>query len=505
MNTNVQKLFDSLNQNQSKVIYSSAKQLLCLAGAGTGKTHTLVSKILYLTEILKLHPSNILALTFTNSAGKEMEARYVLYASNPDSRPFFGTFHSFCYNILCSDISICKKLGYSNVPQIINEVTEKTYITKAQMLSGVTLPAKCCSITYTPSNRDKFKYTVFQNALNKLLIQDNKITFDRLCYNVSQLFIDKDPLVIKYFQKYTFICVDEFQDTDPIQWKFVQTFLKRSSILLCGDIRQALYSFRGADSSILKSIVKDKSWEIIKLENNYRSTIEICRYANNWVKHYNDDIPDIELKSIKHGPDVQFIKISQFNEILSNINFADFKSSAIICRTNQEVYKLCKQLDSCNISYYTKSKSQFNNLIAAALDESFKREYLINKLPEIEKASLLRKLYMDSNYDPLIELSQKYPDTIRQIYELQDSDNFGQLRMLFELKELTFDDLDYSNNLDRSLYVGTIHSVKGLEFDCVYVYGVNSTTFKIQSNEDMMNLYYVACTRAKTSLIVIEA
>ena len=495
---------DGLNPEQQQAVMTTEGPLLVLSGAGTGKTYTVISKILYSIESLNINPSDILALTFTNAAGKEMEARYKA-SSTQVASPYFGTFHSFCYKLLRENLAICKKLGYDDVPEVINDFQERTIHTKAQMLTNVGLRKAAYHITYQPTKAEKFEFDVFHKTVDKLLRENNKITFDRLCYWVCDLFTQNDPLIAEYLSKYKYVYVDEFQDTDKLQWKFVQSFLNHSTVIVVGDVRQCLYSFRGADSSIIKSLLKDDEWTTIKLEQNYRSTKIICDYANNFVKKYNDDVENIELVASREGPTLRHTTCKKFLDNIASIKNDDVHTTAIICRTNAEIKYITEALNFAKIPYRTKESKHFGALAVCSFDTDFRRSYLLNLLPEAEKAETLRKMYLDKNYDPLFELELRFNDLMDRINSFEEYPEYDIIRQLYELGELNLSDLSDSMLMQTSndLYVGTIHSVKGLEFDSVYVYGVNSRSFDVMKNEDMMNLYYVACTRAKTLLTII--
>ena len=341
--------------------------------------------------------------------------------------------------------------------------------------------------------------------MDKLLRQQNKITFDRLCYRVCELFRNDDARIQKYLDQYSYVYVDEFQDTDPLQWEFVQSFIKKSSVILVGDIRQAIYQFRGSDSSIIKSILSDTSWTIIKLETNYRSTPQICNYANSLLSMYSDNTEKLILKSVcKDGPQIQFISKLKFE---SNIDeyLASPSSCAIIARTNSEVEHLSRILTLHNIQYSTKHKLKNKYIAGCALDETYRQEVLISLLRESDKSNLLRNLYLNNKFDIDSYLHSKFPNIFEEILNIEECDEFWQLKLLYDAGELNLYDISDSdlNISESNLYIGTIHSVKGLEFDKVIVYGVNSESFKVVSSEELMNLFYVACTRPKLDLLIV--
>lgn len=505
MNTTISNLLDNLNNQQKEVVYSKGRRLLCLAGAGTGKTHTIICKMLYNTEILKLDPRKILAVTFTNAAGKEMESRFLKYSSSEVS-PTFGTFHSFCYKVLSESKEVREKLGYSSIPEIISDLEEKTFESTAKILTNVKLPKYAYKITYQPKSSEVFEYKIFQKMMDRLLKQSNKITFDRLCYRICDLFKSLDSSVKKFKDQYSYVYVDEFQDTDPLQWEFVQSFLPTCSVILVGDVRQAIYQFRGSDSSIIKKISADSDWEVIKLENNYRSTNTICQYANEFTRNYKDDLPELNL--ISNREEDFDISYPNENEFINNpFKYIDYKNScAIISRTNAEVKELSEIFTSKDIKFRTKNRLKFNYIAACALDFNYRISTLINLLPEEVKSKIIRKQYLDKNFDPYPTLCNHLPDIVAQIEEVYEFDEFGQIQMLYDSGDISIYDLvdsSYQDNL--GLYIGTIHSVKGLEFDQVIVYGVNSKSFNVMSSEEMMNLYYVACTRPKYKLTIVKS
>lgn len=406
----------TLDAQQAEVVTADDARILCLAGAGTGKTQTLISKILHLVDS-GIKPRNILALTFTRAASMEFQTRYKIELGRDSDTLMFSTFHGFCYQLIQTYDAIREKLGYTAIPEVLTDAQDVEYKKRAQKQSRVKLPLKYVTRRYTPTRRQEFEYQVALRTYDKLLVADNVISFDKMCYDVCKLFVDKDPCVAWLASKYTHIFVDEFQDTDCLQWNFVKSFENASLIYVCGDVRQAIYGFRGADSSIIKALAADDNWATYKLETNYRSTIEICEYANKFLNHYHDDLPKLELKSSRHGPTLRHTTTADFESNVNVLAADTSRSKAIVFRTNEEV-------------------DTFGDLL-------FRRgipfEVNIEELPS------------DSDY----------------------------------------------------LYIGTIHSVKGLEFDSVYVGGVNSKHFNVLRDEETMNLYYVACTRAKNLLTII--
>lgn len=492
------------NEDQEKVINSNSKNIICMAGAGTGKTHTLISRICNLVNNRNADPRSMLVLTFTRAAAGEFESRYNLLSDNLN-KPFFGTFHSFCYNLLVFDNDVMTSLGYKKVPSIIEQSYEDQLKQEALELSGAKLKKECLKINYNPSASEKLQFKVYEKTFNKLLKTKNLITYDLLCKSVCDLFINKDTSITKYLYKYKYIFVDEFQDTNQIQWDFVKSFDGICKIMLVGDIRQSIYSFCGADSSIMKSIINSDEFETLKLQTNYRSTKQICNFANEFLSTYNDDFEEIQLISEKDGPYVEEISMMSFKENIEFICAPNNKSLAILARTNKEVDDIKKYLKSRYIPFEQKKNRKNTSVYMAAIDEKYMLPYLNSQLTTQQVSHLLKQKHIEGDsFNELKYLQSLLPDHMKLIREVRNSSNFGELQMMYFNGEIRIEDIEADINVKRSnIYVGTIHSVKGLEFDEVYVTGVDSSRFKLISEENK-NLYYVACTRPKERLIIVR-
>ena len=335
-----------LNEEQQAVVDSAASKILVLAGAGTGKTHCMLERINHLIDT-GVSATSMLVLTFTNAAALEMKTRFmnnqVKFRSIP---PEFRTFHAFCYNLLGQDKAILRELGYTSLPSIItDEELEKIHKELILQLK-LHLSLKKLTSGSALNRQDKYELTIFNKAKDKTLKQKNLITFDLMCSQVCKLFEADSPLVKTYKDRYKYIFVDEFQDTDPIQWNFVRSFIPESNIYVVGDTLQAIYSFRHADSTIIKDLARMVYWKCYKLSRNYRSTKQICDYANSYSKFEESSVA---LVSDKEGPAVTektylydaFDKPNapQLNQIKEWLKTFE-GSSAILCRTNMEIAKL---------------------------------------------------------------------------------------------------------------------------------------------------------------------
>jgi len=538
-----------LNEEQKAVVDSTDSKILVLAGAGTGKTHCMLERINHLIDN-GASAASMLVLTFTNAAALEMKTRFmntqVKFRSIP---PEFRTFHAFCYNLLSQDKAILRELGYTSLPSIItgDELDKlhkelilqlKLHLSLKKLTSGSAL-----------SRQDKYELTIFNKAKDKTLKQKNLITFDLLCSQVCKLFEADSPLVKTYKDRYKYIFVDEFQDTDPIQWNFVRSFIPDSNIYVVGDALQAIYSFRRADSTIIKNLAHMVYWKCYKLSRNYRSTKQICDYANSYSK---SEEYSVALVSDREGPAVtektylhdafdtpNSPQLNQIKEWLKTFE----GSSAILCRTNMEIAKLQAWLDSENISYSTKQKPcDTLSVLNSIMDNEYLKNWLAtflsaeeyttfiksDKIHQVEdggysceafikdfagSSSVLkesaqkvfecREMLANPNYDArlkFINLSEKLHIPVPRHHSISNMETNKEIVDSFITLYMNVDSTDSSDSTD--LYVGTIHSVKGLEYDNVIVLNANGYSFPIYRG-DNLNLFYVAVTRAKTNLYVM--
>lgn len=519
-----------INKNQQIAINSNSKRILCLAGAGTGKTFTLIHRIMRLIDD-GVSPSSILVLTFTEAAAFEMKSRF----TDKENSPLFCTFHSFCYSMICNDRNIRNELGYNQntPPTIISEIEYKEIVKSQKLKFNIKLSFKKFEIGNNLTQKDELERRILKNAVKNELCKKNVITFDIICNSVADLFTSNCKETQQYKDKYLYVFVDEFQDTDKNQFQFVSSF-SESNLFCVGDVYQCLYTFRGACPDIIKSIADNRDWLTIKLFENYRSLSMICKYANNINKLYRNEPSNysIELKSKQEGGTVSSLIDLNLDEVLSTFFEQKLQgSSAILARTNSEVNLIKNRLDALNISYTSKPSSTYiQDIIQSYLSNSYFVSYLASKLNQEDYGIYLKHKLVCKNIElkDFIEMFNYYSfenyllvvDSIKSTLCTKKS-NMSKLISLLNLFRIEEKDLskfnisteqtmlssiiDYSNSCNYSfdLYVGTIHSVKGLEFDNVLVTGVNGKSFKL-TDEDNINCFYVACTRAKTNLYVMD-
>lgn len=527
------------NSEQESAIECKDSKILCLAGAGTGKTASMIHRIIRIVNDGG-EPSSILCLTFTNAAAFEMKERYK-NLMNDNAIPEFRTFHSFCYHLLSIDVNVRRKLGYSDIPSIASDGDIKLMKSKSRLACGTKISDSKLMSNKSLSISESFERDVFWKYYNKLLRRSGLITFDILCYDVCKLFVDDDSCIRRYKSKYKYIFVDEFQDTDPKQYEFVSSF-KDSDMFVVGDALQNIYSFRGSDSSIIKGLSVDENWTTIKLFQNYRSTKDICDFANSASK-YADNSYRIEIQSKRNGEDVTVKYMSEptyecpvdcdsFKYIVDKINECQ-GTSAVLCRTNSEVDFIVDKLKEKGLNCKTSNKNSDNiHILKSVLDNDYMINWLSTFLNAEEYANFTRLscIFQDeksttdiflNNFGNVFKVKPKL-ESILSIRKILRSDRLkvqkcadilSTLDMPLNIdinidvntaKEFITNLIEYTSDMLQSyLYVGTIHSSKGLEYDNVILVNVDTKLFKL-SNEENLNLYYVGITRARNKLYILK-
>lgn len=529
------------NEQQLEAINSDDRTILCLAGAGAGKSFTLVNRIARLVNRGE-DPKSILALTFTNAAAFEMGEKYKKLCTSAANKgqPEFRTFHGFCYSLLIKDKNVRERLGYSKVPEICDDNKIKKLKSEAKLMTNCKLTEAKIEEQVPLTKQEKFSLDTYKKALKKLIKDNNVITFDMLCYNVCELFEKDDECVSRYKKRYKYIFVDEFQDTDRRQLKFIASFSDQTSVFCVGDALQCIYQFRGTSNEYIKAFSADPNWKVIRLFKNYRSTRQICEFANRISKSYADPNYRIEMEGQRDGDDVQVIPGSRtsFNtpvdeghlrSLIINLKKND-RESAILCRTNKEVNYICDELTREGIQFSRSNKStDVLDILNSSLDNQYMLEWLSTFLDGKEYSDYIRLAAQQENPDIRWFLSTygnhtKVNETGKKIIEIRKimqepisaNDKFNKVTKLLKIKSrCEFNkDVEYTNRQlvesirdqiedqeENKIYVGTIHSSKGLEYDTVYLMGVDDKMFEL-GTEEMNNLYYVGVTRAKNHLVV---
>jgi DNA helicase-2/ATP-dependent DNA helicase PcrA len=375
---------DSLNEPQRQGVINTEGPTMIIAGAGSGKTRVLTYRIAYLIQEKNVDPFNILALTFTNKASKEMRDRIEKVVGTEARNLWMGTFHSIFARILRAEAS---KIGFQNnftiydtddskslIKNILKEqkLDEKVY--KPGMVLSRISSAKNRLISWKEYNQNPMIRAEDESAakphmgkIYKTYVQrcfkSDAMDFDDLLFNTNVLFREHPDVLNKYQQRFRYVLVDEFQDTNFSQYLITKKLAAvRRNICVVGDDAQSIYAFRGADIQNILNFEKDFSdLQVFKLEQNYRSTKNIIGAANSIIgknkaqlkKHIwtaNADGNPVEvIKATSDQEEGRLVAYSIFEEKNNNhLRFSDF---AILYRTNSQSRAMEEALRKRNIKY----------------------------------------------------------------------------------------------------------------------------------------------------------
>ena len=369
----MQNLLENLNNEQKNAVLTTKGPLLILAGAGSGKTKVLTTRIAYMIQ-QGVKPYNILAVTFTNKAAKEMKERIgKIIGEDKVKSMWVGTFHGICGRILRENIdqyntSSGKNLDRnftiydeSDSKQIITRVIKKLNLDEKlypyKLVKSIISNAKNKmqdATTFSTHARD-FKsqriasiYEEYEKALNN----NNAIDFDDMLLLTVKLLEQNEQVRKKYYDRFQHIMVDEYQDTNLAQYQLVNMLYTNNekvipderSLCVVGDIDQSIYSWRGADFTIIMNFQNDyKNTKLIKLEQNYRSTEYILNAANAVIENNNERVEKVLYSNKGKGEKLNYYlandESDEANYIVRNIrnNYKDnYGNVAILYRTNNQ-------------------------------------------------------------------------------------------------------------------------------------------------------------------------
>ena len=594
---------DNLNDKQKEAVLYNDGPLLIIAGAGAGKSKTLTTKIAYLIEEKYATPYNVLAITFTNKAAKEMKDRLYAMLGDVAKKIQVSTFHIFGlkllrenfellgydrnFVIMDSDDSltvvkkIIKDLGYD--PKVYNPkaIRNKISSCKNEMISAKAYER------YAVSDYEQVIHKIYEKYEDKLY-QNNSVDFDDLLLLPIKLFKENPDVLERYQDLYQYILIDEYQDTNQAQYILTKLISEKNRRITCvGDDSQSIYSFRGANYKNILNFEKDyPDAKTILLEQNYRSTSTILDAANQVIKN-NSQRKDKKLwtdrgtgekikyyRAYNERDEAQYV-IRKIKELVNK--GTEYKDIAILYRTNAQSRVVEEEMLKENLpyrvigSFYFYSRKEIKDLIAylrlihnskdnisllrvintpkrgiglktienltsKADEEGISIYDAINSGKELEFKNTIEKLKIVAEDLTLTELIDKVLDasgmkkeleseqSLESEVRLENLEEFKSITKAFEEKEglisledflleisLISDVEEYKDDPNR-ISLMTVHSVKGLEFDNVFVIGMEEGIFPHMNSlmenmalEEERRLCYVAITRAKDNLHLVNA
>lgn len=606
-------IYDSLNDEQKKGVYTTDGPVLILAGAGSGKTRVITHRIAYLIQEKGVNPWNVMAITFTNKAAGEMRERVDDIVGFGSESIWVSTFHSSCVKILRRYID---RLGYDNnftiydtddQKTVIKEIFKKLKIDPKNMKERAVLSA-ISSAKNEMIGPERYRREAGDNyglkrigdvydEYQKQLKSNNALDFDDLLVLTVKLFQENEDVLEYYQDRFRYIMVDEYQDTNTVQFKFVSLLARKyRNLCVVGDDDQSIYKFRGANiANILDFEDMFKDTTVIKLEQNYRSYGNILNAANEVIKNNSTRKAKRLWTEKEDGEKINFIQydnafeeadgIAKDIERLVDEGTYKYNNCACLYRTNAQSRLLEEKLIARSIPYklfggvnfyqrkeikdilaYLKTIDNGRDDVAVkriinvpkrgigltSIDKIqayasenglsfFDALVDVENIPGLGRAAgkineftnFIRVLRSKIEYYSLEELFQDIVDGTKYIENLKEENTEESLGRIENIDELFSKLADYESKAETPTLSGfledvalvadidsyegdndyvvlmTIHSSKGLEFENVYLSGMEDGLFPsymtITSDdpteiEEERRLCYVAITRAMERL-----
>ena len=372
-------IYDTLNAEQREAVFHTEGPLLILAGAGSGKTRVLTHRIAYLIEEKGINPWNILAITFTNKAAGEMRERVDDIVGFGSESIWVSTFHSTCVRILRRHID---RLGYDNNFTIYDSDDQKTLMKDVCKLLQIdtktyrerTILSAISSAKDEMITPEEYELNAYGDFSKKTIAEaykeyerqlkaNNALDFDDLLVKTVQLF-QTQPEILEYYQdRFRYIMVDEYQDTNTVQFKLISLLAaKYKNLCVVGDDDQSIYKFRGANIQNILSFEKEfEHTKVIKLEQNYRSTSTILDAANAVIKNNvgrkakslwteNGEGEKIQFRQFDTAYDEAEYIVGDIRELVDN-GKAAYCDHAVLYRTNAQSRLFEEKMITANIPY----------------------------------------------------------------------------------------------------------------------------------------------------------
>ena len=597
-------LIDSLNDRQKEAVVNTDGPMLILAGAGSGKTKVLTTKVAYLIEEKNIDPNNILAITFTNKAAKEMKERIFKLEGNSAFYIQISTFHSFGLKILKEN---CELLGYEKNFTILDSDDSLSIIKKIMKELNIDAnkynPKAIKNVISNNKNEiiDPEKHSLYVNTdfdeialevyrkYEKSLKINNAVDFDDLLILPLKLFNNNPGVLQKYQEKYKYVFIDEYQDTNEPQYILSKMIsAKYKNITVVGDADQAIFTWRGANYKNILNFEKDyKDAKVVLLEENYRSTKTILNAANNVIKNNKVRKEKNLWTQNEEGSKITYYKAfdekDESNYVVNEIKKliekgVNPKDICVLYRANAQSRTVEEAFLTSNISYNIVGSYAFYNrkeikdLIAylkliynnkddvsllrvinypkrgignkAIENLAIKSNVLDKSLYEVidsgkeeEFKNMIEEIKKEESHLTLTELIDMVLDksgmkksledekSIEADIRLENLEEFKSIAKAMEINEgivsleelldklaLVSDASEQKNDNEDKVTLMTMHAVKGLEYDYVFIVGVEEGLFphsnSLESNDELeeeRRLCYVAITRAKKKLYLINA
>ena len=611
-------MLSELNTQQQKAVTTTEGPILVLAGAGSGKTRSVIYRTAFMIAEKNISPRNILIVTFTNKAARELKSRLWDKFNISSYDLWIGTFHSICMKILRFEND---NIPYSSNFSIYDDIDQKSIIKKIykklDIDTKVFSPAKVRSIIsrqknnlILPEDFEKFNESNYYTDLvlkiyreyQRVLIENNAMDFDDLLMYTAKLFDEKPNVRDKYSRIFKYIMIDEYQDTNYAQFSIINFIAKKhQNLCVVGDDDQAIYSWRGANiQNILKFEEDYKDVIIIKLEQNYRSPEKILALANSlivnnkdrhskelWTDISSEDLP-ILVKTENENSEAKLVaedilrfKKENLNEcvvlyrtnaqsrvfenafiqrnlkyqIIGGVNFfqrKEIKDIIAFLRVltnptdNESLLRiinfpprgigkvtlnklfdaaaendrtLFEELSTENKEYLSGSANNKINKFCERL--SIWKEYALEKsivkvVKKVIKELHLIELY-DFSSDPKdisrVENIREFAASVDEFYQnYLDATDIEPLLTDYIQNISLQTDLDNVDENAESVKLMTMHNAKGLEFDHVFIVGLEDgllphsrSTESLKDLEEERRLFYVAITRAKKTVTMSYA
>lgn len=567
-------LLNDLNPEQKKAVLNTDGPMIILAGAGSGKTRVLTYKVMYLILEKGITPEEILMVTFTNKAAGEMKERMQKFFSllndgAPTGQPFVATFHSLCARILRFD---GEHLGISR-RFVIYDDNDQLEVIKEAMHRLLISPKdfKPASVLATISGAKNeliyedeystFARGIFQQTVakiyplyQKILKENDALDFDDLILQTVKLFKQNPEILEKYQNRYRYLLVDEYQDTNRAQYILSKLLAEKyKNICVVGDFSQSIYSWRGADYRNLIKFTNDfKDTKTFSLSQNYRSTQKILDAASTVISK-NTSHPVLKLWT--ENPSGESLEIY---EATSEQDEADFiirtiislgvsklSDVAVLYRTNAQSRVVEEAFLHHSIPYTLIGGTRFyerkeiKDVLSYLRHTANPKETIaLKRIEKLGKARLERFLqYLDKHPNtedvPTIELLDSVIEATRylEMYDEHDEEDRARLENIKELRSVAINypnmteflenvalvEQEYSSGpkekqFKNAVTLMTLHAAKGLEFPVVFMIGMEEGLFPHsralmdkQELEEERRLCYVGMTRAKEKLFLTHA